>query len=111
MKSGDYALRWDGAEGAAFRLVEQSSDGERVIYEGTDTATTVTGRYAGDYRYRVEQVDAADAVVVSEPCLVMVRPYPLGVALAFFGFGLVVTLATVALVIFGHRAHRRGEIG
>ena len=45
------------------------------------------------------------------PCVVKVRPYPLTLALSFFFVGSLVTLATVIVILRGHRAHKRGEIG
>lgn len=110
-KSGDYTLRWTGDDGAVFRLVERTPDGEHTLYEGPDFGSTVTGRTEGRYDYHVGVVQDGTVTRWSESCGVVVAPYPLSVAFAFFGFGLVVTIATVTLIVRGHRAHKRGEIG
>jgi hypothetical protein len=111
-KGGDFALSWGGPDGGTFRLVEKEAHGdEMIVYEGPQLGSTVTGRTEGDYTYRVGLVDNGDVTRWSEPCDVLVRPYPLSLAFVFFGFGLVVTVATVTLIVRGHRAHRRGDIG
>lgn len=69
-------------------------------------ASTVTGRKAGTYVYRVG-VDGA----WSTPCRVEVDPPSLGLALGLFGLGFTVFLAVLWVIIRGHRAHRRGERG
>lgn len=122
-ETGAFVLSWKGADGAQYRLVEAPTRDAlttgRVLYEGPDVATTVTGRTEGPHWYAVGRLepstaDAPSPSVVgawSEPCLVLVRPYPLEVAGIFFAFGLVVSVATALLVVRGHRAHKRGSIG
>lgn len=103
--TGAFRLSWSGAADAEYLVRETSPDGTtRTVYEGGDTATTVSGRTAGTYRYRVE------SGATQASCEVLVAPPSLGTALGFFAGGLFVTLATVVVVLRGHRAHRRGEI-
>lgn len=111
-RGGDYALSWTGPAGAEFKLVETAAEGEPVtLYQGPQLGSAVTGRTRGDYVYNVGLLHEGEVTKWSEPCRVLVTPYPLAVAFVFFGFGLVVTLATIALVVRGHLAHKRGEIG
>ena len=110
-RDGAYRIAWQAADGVVTRLVETRGDAVTVLYEGEDRATTVTGRPEGDYLYQVSEVRDGLALTPSEGCRVVVRPYPLPVAFAFFGAGLLVTLFTVLLVVRGHAAHRRGELG
>ncbi len=112
-RSGDFALSWTGPDGAVFRLVERpgADDAVTTLYEGPQRGSTVTGRTGGEYGYQVALVEDGVERAWSEPCSVLVVPYPLSLAFVFFGFGLVVTLATVVLIVRGHRAHRRGELG
>ncbi|MEQ9324400.1 MAG: hypothetical protein RIF41_34875 [Polyangiaceae bacterium] len=110
-RSGAYRIAWDAPEGVVTRLTETSARGVTTLYEGPDHATTITGRGGGDYHYQVAQVRDGLAREASSGCRVLVRPYPIEVALGFFGVGLTVTLLTVALVVVGHRAHKRGDIG
>lgn len=111
-RSGDYQIVWDGPAGATFRLIESADPtaSPQILYEGPQRASTVTGRAQGDFFYQVGLVEAGAVTQWSEHCEVKVRPYPLGVAFTFFGLGLTVTLATVLVVVLGHRAHRRGEL-
>lgn len=110
-RSGAYAISWEAPEGVVTRLTETSAQGVVTLYEGPDRATSVTGRKEGDYHYQVAQVRDGLALEASAGCRVLVRPYPLEVAVGFFAVGMAVTLLTVALVVHGHRAHKRGEIG
>lgn len=111
-RGGDYSIGWSGPDGAEYRLVETNGGGpDEVLYEGGQLASSVTGRREGDYSYRVGIVEGGEVATWSDSCTVLVRPYSLSVAFTFFGFGLLVTLATVVLIVKGHRAHRRGEIG
>lgn len=103
--TGAYRLSWAGADGARYVVKETGPDGAALtVYEGEDTATTVSGRPAGTYRYRVE------AGASHASCEVRVEPPSFTTAMTLFGFGLFVTVATVLVVVRGHRAHRRGEI-
>jgi hypothetical protein len=108
---GAFRLSWRGPQNGLFRLTEEGPAGRLILYEGEDRASTVTGRRAGDYAYRVGVLDGAEFTRWSDPCFVTVKPPSLGAAFALFGVGLFVTLATAWLVVRGHRAHRRGEIG
>lgn len=110
-RDGAYKISWDVPEGVTTRLIETSAGGVVTVYEGPDHATTITGRREGDYLYQLAIVRDGLALDPGQGCLVKVRPYPIEVAFAFFAAGLLVTLLTAALVVVGHRAHRRGELG
>jgi hypothetical protein len=99
-ETGAFRISWDGSEGAIFELRE---NGE-IIYQGGESATTVTGRPAGVYGYAV-----ATAAVESEPCVVEVAPPSLGFAFTLFGIGFVVFVCTLVLILRGHRATRDEE--
>lgn len=77
-------------------------EGGELLYTGSHDATTVTGRPAGTYDY--ELVDASGTA----RCQVEVAPPSLAFAGSLLAAGLVVFVATVALVVAGDRAHRRG---
>jgi hypothetical protein len=105
---GSYRIAWTGHEGADVELVEHGPLGEQNIYRGPEDASTITGRPAGDYHYQVLLVDDPQTAA---SCMVKVRPYSLGLAIGFFSVGFAVTVLTVAVILRGHRAHRRGELG
>jgi hypothetical protein len=110
--TGAYQLSWQGSGGAEFQLEERGEAGDfEILYSGPDVASTVTGRGEGEYTYRVTELVAEGPGATSEPCVVAVEPPSLGLALALFAVGLAVTGSTVALILRGHAAHRRGEIG
>jgi hypothetical protein len=100
---GAYRLSWAGDAGA-WELVE---DGARV-YEGADTATTLTGRREGAHVYELKEWGKAETLA---RCEVSVEPYSLGQAFSLLGVGAFVFVATVVFVVRGHRAHRAGTIG
>jgi hypothetical protein len=101
--TGAFKLSWEGGDGASFRV----SEGAKLLYEGKDLATTVTGRHAGTYAYELVEVEGG----ARSACEVTVDPPSLGAAFGAFGVGSVVFVATLWLVLAGHRAHRAGEIG
>lgn len=112
--TGAYRIAWKlggepGAETAAaprFRLEENGVQ----LYEGPHQATSVSGRPRGEYAYRVAVLrTGSEEPTWSDACTVGVTPPSMALALSLFGTGLVVFIATVVLVVLGHRAHRRGE--
>lgn len=109
--TGAYRLSWEGPEGVEYRLTESGVNESRVVYEGPDVASTVTGRSAGSYEYRLEVVGRSGTPGSSVTCSVEVAPPSLSLALGVFGLGLIITLATAVLIGRGHRRHRRGELG
>lgn len=105
--TGAYQLSWAGPDGATYRLQE----GDSVIYEGLARATTVSGREQGDYTYKVgvRQRDG-DGLLWSDPCVVQVQPPAISTALILFIVGLGVFLATLTVIIRGHRAREGKDI-
>ncbi|MCG5501703.1 hypothetical protein [Ectothiorhodospira lacustris] len=108
-RAGYYQLRWGmtGADGAVYRLEESRSmdfSEPQVLYEGADRATVISGRSDGTFHYRVQATLADDARSDwSPPLTVEVRHHALYQALALFGVGAFVFLATIALIVTGRR--------
>lgn len=105
--TGAYRIAWKGPAGPTYRLEENG----QVIYEGPHLASTVTGNQEGAYVYQVGVVDGPHAGAWSPPCPVAVSPPSLSLAFGLFGMGLLVFLSVLVVVVRGHRAHRRGELG
>lgn len=104
--TGAYRIAWTGlGDGDVVRLEENGA----VLYEGNQAATTVSGRPAGDYVYRIGVVEAGN-VAWADECTISVAPPPLALAFFLFGVGTVVFASLLAVVVRGHRAHRRGEL-
>ena len=101
--TGAYRISWRAEDGALVRVDEN----ETLIYEGPESATTVSGRPAGDYVYRI---GFAGTESWEDTCTVSVAPPSLGLAFLLFGVGLSVFASLVVVVVQGHRAHRRGEL-
>lgn len=103
--TGAYRIAWSGADGAVVRVVENGD----VLYEGPQDATTVSGRPAGEYVYRVGVMEAGD-VSWADSCTVTVAPPSLGLAFFLFGVGFTVFASLLVVLVRGHRAHRRREL-
>ena len=102
--TGTFSLSWGGAEGARYELTEEREEGgSRTVYLGTDTATVMTGKPNGSYRYRVRAHLAGAPSPWSQPVGVTVIHHSLARALGFFAVGLAVFLATLTLILRGER--------
>lgn len=103
--AGFYTLSWPQAAGAEVEL-EQAGVADftdaRVIYRGRDLGRVISGQVDGRYHYRLRRVAGGDW---STPVTVRVRHHPLSRALAFFGLGALVFLATLVLIVRGGRHH------
>lgn len=111
---GTLDLSWSGGpdDMGSFELEEAVEGGgdPSILDAGPHRASARSGLSDGAYRYRVRAV-AADGGQGpwSDPVAVEVRHHALELAFAFFGVGAFVFLATVALVVNGHRRAARGE--
>lgn len=106
--TGAYRIAWQGPDGSSYQLME---NGEQV-YAGPQKASTVTGRPAGAYEYRVGISTNQDggSLQWSNSCEISVDPPSMVMAIGFFSMGAAVFLATMSLIIWGHRKHKRGEL-
>jgi hypothetical protein len=105
--TGAYRIAWS-AEDDADALVRVYENGV-LLYEGAESATTVSGRPAGEYVYRVGFADAGRESW-ADSCTVSVTPPSLALAFFLFGVGFTVFSSLLVVVVRGHRAHRRGEL-
>ena len=102
--TGAYRITWSGAEGVEVRVEENGA----LLYQGTQEATTVSGRPEGDYVYRIAVAESPS--FWTDSCTVTVSPPSLALAFLLFGVGLTVFASLLVVVVRGHRAHRRGEL-
>lgn len=102
--AGYLTLSWaDSGASKPYKLQQQIGDGEwQTIYEGIDTATTLTGLSNGNYRFRINTSDPAtvDDELWSEPLSVEIAHHSLTKALAFFISGLIVFITLLWLLFF-----------
>jgi len=100
--AGFYVLRWSGSEGATFALEESETadfSAPRQLYQGTDTAKTVTGKRDGTYHYRIRETDREGAW--SAPVVIEVTHHSLGRAWQFFAIGAVVFVLSLLTILRG----------
>lgn len=103
--AGYFRLTWPGASGE-FELQQAGTDDfqdARLIYQGPDTASVVSGLPDGDYFYRVRQ---RGETRWSETLHIEVRHHPLNRAFGFFLLGAVMFAATLGILL--HGVTRRG---
>jgi len=81
-----------------------------TLYQGEDTGTTITGLADGNYYFRAGS-GAMDSGEISwgNSVHLRVEHHPLSRAFLFFGIGVVVFLATLALIIGGSR-RAKGDV-
>lgn len=103
--TGFYSLSWTGADRMVTLQEATTADfsDADTIYEGVDEATVISGKLDGTYYYRIRAGEGP----WGEPLEVTVRHHSLAQAFSFLALGAVVFLATAALIISGHRRHRR----
>jgi hypothetical protein len=104
--TGSYRLSWSSGGDLEVTLEEATRadfTDARTLYRGVDGATVVSGRFDGVYHYRARRGGGA----WSAPVTVTVAHHSLAEALAYLAVGAVVFVATVALIVGGHRRHRR----
>lgn len=109
--TGAFRLSWTGGDNATYRVEQVDHGKSTLIYQGPDTATTITGQREGKVSYRVGVVDNGRVSAWSKTCTVRVQPPATWLAFTLFAVGALVTLCTIIAIVRGHRAHRAGEIG
>jgi hypothetical protein len=113
--AGYYQLRWHWPAATAdtqYVLQETSTAGDeriqRDIYSGTDLASVISGKADGVYEYTVRALDGQQRLVAhSERVQVIVEHHSLARALGFFIVGLIVFVATLAVILRGAARHKQ----
>lgn len=103
--TGAYRIAWSRENDVVVRVEENGA----VLYEGRQDATTVSGRPAGEYTYRIGVLESED-VSWTDSCTITVAPPSLALAFFLFGVGFTVFASLLLVIVRGHRAHRRGEL-
>lgn len=105
--AGYYQLHWVNQHAGSF-ILEESKNPDftdaKILYQGPDTATLVSGRKNGTYYYRIRSEDAGNDW--SNSIQVKVVHHPLSRAFLFFSLGAFVFVATLTMVIRGNLAHK-----
>ena len=100
--AGYYQLSWSPAgDSPGAYILEESRDGKagkEVIYQGSDTATVISGKPDGVYHYTLRSVDGSSA---SSPVTITVKHHSLATAFNFFLIGAVVFIFILVAIIRG----------
>ena len=99
--AGFYRLSWLSS---ARRVELQEADSPAfanatTFYTGSDRATVISGRNDGTRYYRLRGLDGPGKGIWSQTVRVTVRHHTLGRALLFFTLGVIVFVATAAMII------------
>jgi len=97
--AGYVTLAWPDLEGRSFVLEGNDGSGWNELYDGTNTASTLTGLRNGDYRFRVTSNTGA----TTDPLEITIAHHSLARALSVFGTGAVVFLILLAVLFVGPR--------
>jgi hypothetical protein len=99
--AGFFSLSWSGA--GRFELEQATGPDHadaRIIYRGSDTATTISGLRDGEYRFRIR---AESDSAWSDEAVVVVEHHALSRALLFFALGAGVFLVLVLAIARGRK--------
>lgn len=108
--AGYYQLTWQQAGQPRYQLeeaIDKTFAQTKTIYEGSDTATIVSGRANGTYYYRVRALTNLPNNPWSTPVTVEVKHHSLARAAFFFSLGAIVFLATLVTVVIGYQSESR----
>lgn len=109
--AGYYQLSWKGTKAPAFFQLQESQNPDfsnaRLIYEGPNTASVISGRSDGQYLYRIRQIEGPSSSPWSQSVEVTVTHHALDKALGFFFIGLIVFIGTLGAIIYGNKQFTR----
>ena len=98
--AGYATLAWSSASGKTFELKQKENDQWKIIYQGQDRATTLSGLADGTYHYALMtdgQSKADDEVNIT------IKHHSLTRAWIFFGVGAVMFLILITILTIGGR--------
>lgn len=107
--AGYFQLDWQGSSDSPFFQLEESTSADftssKLLYEGQDTSSVISGRGNGEYLYRLREIDtqSQSAGQWSEPVRVSVEHHALTKALSFFFIGLLVFISTLVAIMRGSK--------
>ncbi|MCP5380935.1 MAG: hypothetical protein H6912_01070 [Kordiimonadaceae bacterium] len=98
--AGYVTLAWPSASGKTFELKQKENGHWKIIYQGQDRATTLSGLADGTYHYALMmdgQSNAEDEINIT------VRHHTLKRAWTFFGVGAAMFLILITILTIGGR--------
>lgn len=111
--AGYYQLSWQYPSSNLINSILEESRNEdfsdvKVIYQGPDRASVLSGKSDGDYYYRIKFISPAHSQY-SNTVRVSVKHHPLYKAWLFFLLGAVVFVMTAGLIYRGSRPSGPGD--
>lgn len=105
--TGYFQLSWQGGQHYVVQQAETENFSHvKTIYQGEDTATSMTGLPDNSYYYRVGTKPASDAAMTwSKPIRVVVAHHSLSRALLFFAMGASVFIAVLVAIYLGNKKY------
>jgi uncharacterized protein (DUF2141 family) len=101
-------LTWEVSGNQSVHIQQSRTENFRepvMLYQGNDTGTTITGLKDGSYFFRIGTDNNGD-IDWGEPKQLQVAHHSLTRAFGFFAIGVVVFLATLALIVTGSRRQK-----
>ncbi|MFO7955288.1 hypothetical protein [Thioalkalivibrio sp.] len=96
---GGFTLAWESDETVVLEQGTGPDHGDaRIVYEGGDTSTVISGLPDGEYRFRLR---AADRDAWADEATVVVEHHSLARAFGFFSVGAVVFLVLIGAILRG----------
>ncbi|WP_017943110.1 MULTISPECIES: hypothetical protein [unclassified Thioalkalivibrio] len=96
---GGFTLSWEAEDAVVLeRATGPDHEDVRIVYEGGDASTVVSGLPDGEYRFRLR---AADADTWADEATVVVEHHSLARAFGFFAVGAVVFLVLIGAILRG----------
>ncbi|WP_018142355.1 hypothetical protein [Thioalkalivibrio sp. ALJ7] len=96
---GGFTLNWETDTAV---VLEQATGPDhadaRIIYEGSDTSTVISGLSDGEYRFRLRAAEADDW---ADQATVTVEHHSLARAFGFFAVGAIVFLVLIGAILRG----------
>jgi len=100
-------LTWEAPKNTSIHIQQSRTENFQqaiTLYRGNDTGTTITGLKDGTYFFRVgTDTGTKGDIAWEEATQLKVQHHPLTRAFGFFAVGVVVFLATLALIVTGSR--------
>lgn len=109
--AGYFQLNWQSnipTDGfALYESMYEDFSHASLVYRGSDLGTVISGKPDAVYYYRVTRQQPP--VITSNTIHVTVRHHSLRTAFYFFTIGAIVFIATLLLILYGHRQEQPGS--
>ncbi|MFQ5535506.1 MAG: hypothetical protein ACE5EM_11875 [Sphingomonadales bacterium] len=111
--AGFFRLLWEtDAERVELQESKHATfENARILYQGSDRATVVSGKPDGTWYYRIRAIGKGQAGPWSKAVVVTVDHHSLTRAIGFFVLGLIVFIGILFVIVGGARQAAKKETG